>query len=117
MIEEAEKGIMSPNGSQQSKKSESIYEYKRFEPAKSIDPSYEIPQSTFQITEQSVDDAEEEDDEDDILNPRNFLSNLYQNDAYIKNKKNMEEQMIHAAKEEVERKNMIEDADQCLKDL
>lgn len=38
------------------------------------------------MTDHSATDAEEADEEeDDILNPRrNFLTNLYQNNAYIK---------------------------------
>ena len=92
-----------------------MYEYKKFEPAKINELPMHIPQSTFENQDDLDGDAD--DNEDDDLNPRNFLSNLYQNDEYIKLKQNTEKQLIDAAKEEVERKKMIEDADKVLKDL
>ena len=55
--------------------------------------------------------------DDDILNPRNFLNNIYQNDQFLMMKSDLENAIIDNTKLEVERKHMISDADKVLEDL
>jgi hypothetical protein len=56
------------------------------------------------------------DDEDD-MNPRNFFSNMYQNDGFLQLKSNIENDIIQQTKQEVERKHMILDCDRILQEL
>jgi len=58
-----------------------------------------------------------EEEERDILNPRNFYNNLYQDDSFKNFKEKNEEAVVEQAKQEVERKHFLSEMDDCLKDL
>eukprot|EP00347_Sterkiella_histriomuscorum_P024449 403331081 len=60
-----------------------------------------------------------EENEDDILNPRNFLANLYQDDNFMKIKEKMTEDLIMSLKQNVmkEQQDLMCDVDQQLKEL
>ena len=51
------------------------------------------------------------------MNPRNFFSNMYQNDGFMQLKSNIENDIITFTKQEVERKHMIKDCDRILAEL
>ncbi|CDW74622.1 UNKNOWN [Stylonychia lemnae] len=60
-----------------------------------------------------------EDDEDDILNPRNFLANLYQDDNFMKIKEKLTEELINMLKQNVQKEQtqLMSDVDNYLVDL
>ena len=64
-----------------------------------------------------LDNPYEIDADDDITNPRNFLTSMYKNDEFIRMKEIMSEDILNNAKKEQEAKNLIEDMDQYLKNL
>lgn len=51
------------------------------------------------------------------MNPKNFISKLYQNDTFLNIKKQYEEDIIDYTKKEVERKDMLKEADSYLAEL
>lgn len=57
------------------------------------------------------------DEEDEVLNPRNFLNKMYQNDGFLYMKAQFEKELIMQTKMEMERKYMLDDADRVLKEL
>lgn len=56
-------------------------------------------------------------DDDDCLNPRNFLSQIYENDEFISIKTQAEKEIIEQARLEVERKALLNEADDAIRDL
>lgn len=62
-------------------------------------------------------DIEGEDSDDDILNPRNYYNNIYQNENFLQIRRNIENETIEQTKHEVERKHLIQDADRVLEEL
>ena len=51
------------------------------------------------------------------MHPRNFLSNIYRNDDFLKVKTHFENDLIKQTKDEADRKHFISDVDSVLKDL
>ena len=51
------------------------------------------------------------------MNPKNFISKLYQNDTFLNIKKQYEEDIIDQTKKEMERKEMLKEADSYLDEL
>jgi hypothetical protein len=62
-------------------------------------------------------DQDGEDSDDELLNPRNFFNNMYQNDDFMRMKSGLENEIINQTKQEVERKHIIKDFDSVLADL
>ena len=56
-------------------------------------------------------------DEGDCMNPRNFLSQIYENDEFISIKTQAEKEIIEQARLEVERKAFLNEADEAIRDL
>ena len=54
---------------------------------------------------------------DESMDPRNFMSGIYQNDEFMKLKSTFENELIDQTKAEVERKHIIQNADSVLADL
>ena len=57
------------------------------------------------------------DQDEEALDPRNFLNGMYSNDNFLKLKSQLENEIIEQTKQEVERKHMIKDADSYIADL
>ena len=58
-----------------------------------------------------MEEAEKMLDDDDVLGPRGFLNKIYQDDNFLQIKGNLEHAIIENTKLEIERKDMLNDAD------
>ena len=63
------------------------------------------------------DQKADEDSDEDLINPRNYVSGIYSNNDFMDLKKQLESDIVQQAKDEVDRRHFIDDVDKALADL
>lgn len=84
---------------------------------KQIEDELEASYQRLKAEREHKDATEKLDEDDDELNPRNFLSQIYQNDEFLSIKAQIEQDLIEQTKLEMDRKSFLRETDDVLSNL